>query len=138
MQDNGLKALINELKSLKIQEAKIKERESVLIRQIEAIGETESTHKVDRVTEPQRPNNNPTTVSGIKQGDRVVIRNKIRRPATCTTDTQWTKEKEQIATVTRVTPSQIHFVTDNGTRTWRAPNNLSKLLSKKTEDECYR
>jgi hypothetical protein len=113
MQDTGLKALINELKSLKIQEAKIKERESVLIRQIEAIGETESTHKVDRVTEPQRPNSNPTTVSGIKQGDRVVIRNKIRRPATCTADTQWTKEKEQIATVTRVTPSQIHFVTDN-------------------------
>jgi hypothetical protein len=66
MQDTGLKALINELKSLKIQEAKIKERESVLIRQIEAIGETESTHKVDRVTELQRPNNNPTTVSGIK------------------------------------------------------------------------
>jgi hypothetical protein len=27
-----------------------------------------------------------------------------------------------------VTPSQIHFITDNGVKTWRAPNNVKKLV----------
>ena len=65
-----------------------------------------------------------------------MIRNKVIKPTTCT-DTAWTKEKERIATVTFVSEKQIHFITDNGTRTWRGPNNLSKLASEKTEDECY-
>lgn len=63
----------------------------------------------------------------LEVGDRVRIKNKVRKPATWPSATPWSEERERIATVTRVTTEQVHFVTDNGTRTWRAPNNLTKL-----------
>jgi hypothetical protein len=67
-------------------------------------------------------------INGIAVGDRVRVKNKVKKPATWISDTPWSANKERIATVTRVTPSQIHYVTDNGTRTWRAPNNLEKVF----------
>lgn len=67
-------------------------------------------------------------INGIAVGDRVRVKNKVKKPATWISETPWSANKERIATVTRVTPLQIHFVTDNGTRTWRAPNNLEKLF----------
>jgi hypothetical protein len=63
----------------------------------------------------------------LRVGDRVQIKNRVRKPATWSSTKPWSEERERIATVTRITPEQIHFVTDNGTRTWRAPNNLTKL-----------
>jgi len=129
MNDTKLATLINELKDLKIQESELKDRESQIILQIEAITTTRAD-TTEYATVPTRHKVTQTTldtVNGIRQGDRVIIKNKIRKPATCTDNTEWTKEKECVATVTRVTKEQIHFVTDNGTNTWRAPNNLSKL-----------
>jgi hypothetical protein len=39
----------------------------------------------------------------------------------------WEEDRERTATITRVTPNQIHFVTDNGTRTWRAHRNVRRI-----------
>ena len=59
------------------------------------------------------------------RGNRVKVVNKIKRPAT------WSKPwgfqeslNERNATVTHRVKNQVWFVTDNGTKTWRAPNNL--------------
>ena len=142
MDNATLATLINELKALKIQESELKTRESQIILQIEAINSTGNTATTENhtvaSTRQETTHTTPLTVNGISQGDRVTIKNKIRRPATCSDETKWTKEKERVATVTRVTKDQIHFVTDNGTRTWRAPNNLSKLNNEAANDERHR
>ena len=142
MDNATLATLINELKALKIRESKLKTRESQIILQIEAInsaGDSVNTKDHTAASKGQETTRTtPLTVNGIRRGDRVTIKNKIRKPATCSNETEWTKEKERIATVTRVTNEQIHFVTDNGTKTWRAPNNLSKLNDEAANDERHR
>jgi hypothetical protein len=143
MDNATLATLINELKALKIQESKLKTRESQIILQIEAINSTGNTtttedHTVASTRQQETTRTTPLIVNGIRRGDRVTIKNKIRRPATCSDESKWTKEKERVATVTRVTNDQIHFVTDNGTKTWRAPNNLSKLNNETANDERHR
>ncbi len=134
MEDTKLGNLINELKALKIKESEIKVRESQIISEIELINERKQRQVTTKTTSHQLQT--PLSVNGFKQGDRVVIKNKVIKPAT-RIDATWTKEKEQVATVTRVTENQVHFITDNGTRTWRAPNNLSKLAVNKFNDECH-
>jgi hypothetical protein len=62
-------------------------------------------------------------VNGIAEGDRVRIGTASASPPRGQARLRWTEAEERLATVTRVTQEQIHFVTDNGTRTWRAPNN---------------
>jgi hypothetical protein len=105
MTDRKLNELIGKLKVLKIEEASI-------LAQIAQLN--------DSVSEEER-------VNGIAKGDRVRVKNRVRKPATWTSTTEWTEAKERVATVTRVTQDQIHFVTENGTRTWRAPNNVQRL-----------
>ena len=68
------------------------------------------------------------SVNGIRKGDRVRIKNKVKKPASWTRQIEWDKEKERSATVTKITATQIHFVTDNGVETWRAPNGLKRIL----------
>ena len=60
----------------------------------------------------------------FKKGDRVRVRNALKKPATWPKDATWRKELAHIATVTHLHREQVHFVTDNGVKTWRAPNNL--------------
>jgi hypothetical protein len=110
MAERQLHELIGKLRTLQLEEAAI-------IAQIEQL-----SSEVTPAAPTQR-------VNGIARGDRVRIKNRVRKPATWTNEVEWTEAKERLATVTRVTPEQVHFVTDNGTRTWRAPNNLL-LLSK--------
>lgn len=94
--------LIHELRELKLRVARL-ERE----------------HKTD--TESPAPNKSVLAV-----GDRVKIKNRVRKPQNWPTEKDWTESKERTATVTKVTPKQIHYITDNGTQTWRAPHNLRK------------
>ena len=118
--DPKIEDLIEELKELRL-------RETAIIRQIKAANELRTHNARDTTTTGQQGtsgNEEATTRSIIHAGDRVRITNKIRRPATATAT--WTEQRERIATVTRVTADQVHIVTDNGTRTWRAPNNLKK------------
>jgi hypothetical protein len=63
----------------------------------------------------------------FRRGDRIRITNRVKRPANWNSGVVWEEDKERTATVTRVTPNQIHFLTDNGTRTWRAPGNVRRI-----------
>ena len=63
----------------------------------------------------------------LSQGDRVRIINAIKRPAI------WVKrwgniEIERHATVTHTTSRQVWVITNNGTKTWQAHNNVKRLL----------
>lgn len=60
------------------------------------------------------------TVPFFQRGDRVKIRNIVRKPATWHGDNEWIPELAQLATVTHNYKGQVHFVTDNGVKTWRA------------------
>lgn len=110
--DQSIEELIAELKLVKIHEANI-------IARIEA-----AAHKrdQDKNAEKTRPNANR-----LSKGDRVRITNRVRKPATWNNETAWDEDKGRLATVTRVTPEQVHIITDNGISTWRAPNNLKRI-----------
>jgi hypothetical protein len=112
MEERKLDELIGKLKALKIEEASI-------LAQIADLNASESVVATAASTEER--------VNGIARGDRVRIKNRVRKPATWTSKVERTEAKERVATVTRVTPEQIHFVTENGTQTWRAPNNVRRL-----------
>ena len=118
--DPKIEDLIEELKALRV-------RGTAIIREIEVANELR-IHGNAGTTERQLSDTREEPATGrTRTGDRVRITNKIRRPATATAT--WTAEQqERTATVvTRVTAEQIHVVTtDNGTRTWRAPNNVRK------------
>jgi hypothetical protein len=60
----------------------------------------------------------------IQKGDRVNITNTVHRPRNW--NQEWDQAKAQKATVTHFYQGQVHFVTDNGVRTWRAVNNHTK------------
>lgn len=114
MQDEHVASLIRELKALQL-------RKSVIIAELE-----------EAYSASESANTNVTTseasVNGIRKGDRVRITNKVKKPASWTRQIEWDEEKERSATVTRVTATQIHFVTDNGVETWRKPNNPERIL----------
>jgi hypothetical protein len=97
MQDNVPK-LIQELKRLRLQEARIIER-------IEAAAAASRTREVYE----QRDD--------YQVGDRVYINNRIRRPLQAAAT--WTAELERKATVTDVKGDRFFLTTDNGTKTWR-------------------
>ena len=62
----------------------------------------------------------------IKKGDRVNIINTVNKPRHWNNNHEWDQQKAQKATVTHFDRGQVHFITDNGVRTWRAINNLAK------------
>jgi hypothetical protein len=72
-------------------------------------------------------NGNVDDAVAFRRGDRIRITNRVRRPSNWNTGVVWEEDKERTATVTRVTLTQIHFVTDNGTRTWRAHRNVRRI-----------
>ena len=63
---------------------------------------------------------NTNKAVAFRRGDCIRITNRVKRPSNWNTGVVWEKDKERTSTVTRVTPHQIHLVTDNGTQTWRA------------------
>jgi hypothetical protein len=116
MAERQIEDLINELRTLKLR--------------VETLEAENNNRNV-------RPESNDYTqskyverVNGIGTGDRVRITNRVKKPADWTR--AWDERKERVATVTRVTPSQIHFTTDNGVNTWRAPNNVKKITTTTT------
>ena len=72
-------------------------------------------------------NGNAETDGEFSVGDRIRITNKVRKPATWSKSVAWSEETERKGTVTRIIGDQVHFVTDNGTNTWRAQNNIKKI-----------
>jgi hypothetical protein len=116
--EEDLDVLIQELKALKV-------REHAIIKSIERLSEERKERQ-----DPDQPTSGKgreESVNGITQGDRVWITNKVKKPAIWLKQTAWIESQFRSATVTSVTNTQIHVLTDNGVRTWRAPNNLRKL-----------
>ena len=130
MDKQTIDLLTAELESLRIRVEQLEaertdKRTSAIIEQTEVtpIGLT----KGDRV---RITNQLEVTPIGLTKGDRVRITNQVRRPAIWPSAVAWneeTKEKERRATVTHIYKDQVHFITDNGTKTWRAPNNVRKF-----------
>lgn len=113
MAERQIEELIEELRTLKLRVATLE-------------AENEQRIRRDSV-DSARSSTATTQVNGIGKGDRVRITNAVKKPAYWTR--AWDEEKERSATVTRVTPLQIHFRTDNGVNTWRAPNNVRKTTN---------
>lgn len=104
---NNVAALIEQLKRLKVREARILE-------QLEAENDLQ---RVDHFVQP------PT----FEIGDRVRITNRVRRPANWDERIPWNERHARNATVTGIADGKIYFTTDNGTQTWRLPQNLREL-----------
>lgn len=115
MEDKTFEELIEELRNLRI-------KETAIIAQIEKVNRNRTP---GAQTADAHEDNRAVIANGLKRGDRVRIKNKVRRPATA--GPTWSEANERLATVTRVTAEQVHITTDNGTKTWRGPNNL-KLI----------
>ena len=117
--DDDVSTLIEELKSLRVQE-------TALLRRIE-----EANRR--REQEDQRDNGSSRDNRSARQDtgttyhvrDRVYVVNQIRRPVFA--PSTWTGYNERRATVTRVAGEKIFIKTDNGTETWRAAKNLRLL-----------
>ena len=123
MQDKTISELIEQLRHVRIRESDIIEELDKVVREA-AQREKEEENIVD-ADENENGNRPAVTANGfrIRIGDRVRIENKIRRHATA--GPSWSETRERLATVTKVTLEQVHVITDNnGTKTWRAPNNL--------------
>ena len=77
------------------------------------------------------PVRNTTNAYPFAVGDRVRIKNKIRKPADWENQTTWSETEARTARVTNILRRgdtiQIHFITDNGVNTWGAPNNLCHI-----------
>lgn len=104
MQDKTIGDLINELKALRLREARV-------ISLLEAAATQRDSDTEDH---------------GFERGDRIKIKNKVKKPANWG-DEPWDYQQAKLATVTRATLQRIYFVTDNGISSWRAPHNVERL-----------
>jgi hypothetical protein len=120
MDERTIEELIDELRELRL-------RESAVIAQLESRARINPSGTTTIARQRQTTREETVTVNGLARGDRICIKNKVHRPATWNNDFEWTKEKERTATITRVQADQIHFITENGVETWRAPNNVQKI-----------
>jgi hypothetical protein len=114
MEDTNLAGLIEELRALKI-------RETEIVAELRRANDARTGTNIQRDTPAAVVANS----NEHKRGDRVRITNKVRKPASA--GQTWTEAKERLATVTSVNETQVFILTDNGTRTWRGPNNLRTL-----------
>lgn len=80
-----------------------------------------------RTAQEGRGNRGAAVPIGFKRGDRVRIKIKLVRPAAWPRNNVWNQRLAQKDTVTHIYREQVHFVTDNGVKTWRAEKNLELL-----------
>ena len=120
MSDRVIEELLQELKELRI-------RENAVIETIERITESRrlSVEPQERTTHAIAHPVAETANGDLRVGSRVRVKNKIRKPATAGSD--WTEQKERVGIVTGIRGDQVHFITENGTKTWRNPNNLEAI-----------
>lgn len=105
--ESAIGALIVELKKLKVREAQIL---SLLERENQRV---EASADIDSDT--------------FAEGDRVHIKNRVRKPSTWPREIVWDERVARNATVTSVDQGRVHFITDNGVETWRLSTNLRRL-----------
>jgi hypothetical protein len=123
MQDSLLEELTRELRELRLE---TKLREAAILSRIERIQQQQSQATVSpvEVYSTSTTTTNPTQINGIQRGDRVLIINKVKKPASWPKQKVWKEDEFRSATVLKVSRDQISILTDNGISTWRAPNNL--------------
>ena len=119
MAEESIDDLINLLQELRVQESAVIARIQRATQLSERSGRQPISQEGHQAHE-DTANDQPEQRFNI--GARVRIINKVKKPATAGRD--WTEERERLATVIRVRGEQVHIVTSNGTKTWRAPNNL--------------
>ena len=118
----SIQDLISALKTLQLREADLTAQLEVALQD-----------KDNEVATAIQGTNTPTTMTNrfFKRGDRIWIKNRIQKPASWDNSVVWLEQEAKTATVTDVkirgSTTQIHFVADNGIRTWRAPNNIQPL-----------
>ncbi len=117
MERGIVEQLISELEALRIRVA-----------QLEAAATERGDNKGAEVAATNNKGAEVAATNEFKEGDRVRIKNQLKKPATWPNKVAWNKEEAQRATVTHTYKEQIHFVTDNGVKTWRAVNNLEPLI----------
>jgi hypothetical protein len=120
LSEGTVEELIEELRSLRIQQAAV-------INKIENAIRTESEQNGQNERQQSHDGDKARAAVGFgfRRGDRVPIKNKVKKSATA--GPTWSESRERLATVTRIRADQIHIKTDNGTATWRAPNNLEVI-----------
>ena len=124
--------LIDALKTLQLQEATLTEQLEEAIENETRRGDQrhESAAPI-RETIRQAVSQRNFLNGDYLRGDRIWIKNKIQKPANWDNRIAWFERDAKAATVTKVVRKgsfkQIHFITDNGIRTWRAPNNVCLL-----------
>lgn len=104
MKTDTLSDIIRQLKELKLREARLLDR-------LEKVGNSSSSDR--------------STSSSFVIGDRVRIRNQVRKPSSWTGP--WIEAEAKAGIVTAVDQDRIALRADNGTRTWRAPKNLERI-----------
>lgn len=114
VEDQDIDSLVNELRSLKIRVSQV---------------ETElRKRRTQEVVATALPTTSTQPLGNLTRGDRVRIINKIKQPASWLA--RWDErdiENKRRATVTHTAKDQVWIVTDNGTKTWRASNNLERI-----------
>lgn len=123
--ERTIEQLIAELRDLRLRVAQLEA--AATNDRVAQPGETAAANESEDST-----SSGVATAIGFKKGDKVLIKNKLKRPATWPNDVVWNEKLAQRATVTHLYREQVHFVTDNGVKTWRAVNNL-KLLNRQQE-----
>ena len=124
-----IQELINALKVLSLQKADLTEQ---LERAIAEKNCEEGTYEAVAVASEERETKRDR--QDFSCGDRIWIINKLHKPANWDNSLEWKESEGKTATVTEVLikgpNKQVHFVTDNGVRTWRAPNNVRRLQTR--------
>lgn len=121
MDEPSLQDLVQELRTLRIREAQILDRIEVI-----------ATKTPAEEKEQPPASSAEAATPGFKIGDRIVIQNKVKKPANWSDQHPWLESEHRVATIRDIirlgpTNIQIHFITDGGIETWRAPNNVSLL-----------
>lgn len=120
MQDKNIEQLIDELQTLRIQQAAIISEIKQAIRE-----ETEQNGHNERESKTRKTSEHRVRL-GSQEATEFALKNKVKKPATA--GPAWSESRERLATVTKVVRADlIHIRTDNGTATWRAPNNLEVI-----------
>lgn len=107
-----IRQLIGKLKALRVEEARLIERIESEITPVSP--ERETYERRDK----------------FEIGDRVFVTNRVRKPLRA--PSTWSVEKERRGTVTDIRGQQVHFETENGTKTWRDRSNLRVIVTQST------
>lgn len=117
MSDNDdIASLIKELEALRVREARIIDLLKAANQRNRARVDTDANANVSDF------------LRSFEIGDRVIIRNNVRKPSGWSNDVVWDEQQARRATVTKVDAAadRVYFTTDNGVRTWRMPANLRR------------